>query len=99
ECARGFILRYLAPVIIETARGDYQDYKSRLQEIVQARSNDNVHYEIIGESGPAHAKNFVAGVYFQYELLARGQGKSKKEAEQNAAGKALDNGVIMKHLG
>jgi ribonuclease-3 len=99
ESTREFILQYLAPVIIETAHGDYQDYKSRLQEIVQARSKDNVHYEIISESGPAHAKSLVAGVFFQNELLARGHGKSKKEAEQNAAGQALDNGVIMKHLG
>jgi ribonuclease III len=98
ECTRDFILQYLAPVIVETANGDYQDYKSRLQEIVQARSKDNVRYEIISESGPAHAKIFVAGVFFRHDLLAKGQGKSKKEAEQNAAGKALENGVIIKHL-
>ncbi len=95
DCAREFILKHLQSVIIETASGDYQDYKSRLQEIVQARSKDNVHYKIITETGPAHAKSFVAGVFLKDELLATGQGKSKKEAEQNAAGKALDNGIIM----
>ena len=98
ECARDYILKYLEQTIIETTKGDYQDYKSRLQEIVQARSRDNVYYEIISEEGPAHAKNFVAGVYYRNEMLASGSGKSKKEAEQNAAGKALQNGLIMKML-
>jgi ribonuclease III len=98
DCARDFILKHLQSVIIETASGDYQDYKSRLQEIVQARCKDNVHYQIVSETGPAHAKNFIAGVYLKEELLATGQGKSKKEAEQNAAGKALENGIIMELL-
>ncbi len=98
ECAREFILKHLEPVIMETAKGDYQDYKSRLQEIVQARSKDNVHYEIMSEAGPAHAKSFVAGVFFKNELLASGQGKSKKEAEQDAAEKALAKGSIMERF-
>lgn len=97
-CTRDFILQYLEPLIIETASGDYQDYKSRLQEFVQARSKDNVHYKILNESGPAHAKSFVAGVFLREELLAAGQGKSKKEAEQNAAGKALENGIVKELL-
>ncbi len=98
EFAREFILKYLEPVIVETVQGDYQDYKSRLQELVQARSRDNVHYKIISESGPAHARHFIAGVYFQNELLASGQGRSKKEAEQHAAGQALENGLILQRL-
>jgi len=98
ESARNFILRYMESMIIETSKGDYQDYKSRLQEIVQARSKDNVRYEIISEAGPAHAKSFVAGVFFKNEMLASGQGKSKKEAEQNAAEKVLAEGVIMDRL-
>ncbi|MFA7078077.1 MAG: ribonuclease III [Syntrophomonas sp.] len=96
--AREFILQYLQPVIDETAQGDYQDYKSRLQEYVQSRSKDNVHYEIVSETGPPHARSFVAGVFLKDELLACGKGKSKKEAEQNAAGKALENGTIMERL-
>ncbi|MEA4925582.1 MAG: ribonuclease III [Syntrophomonadaceae bacterium] len=95
DCTRDFILKYLEPLIVETASGDYQDYKSRLQEFVQARSKDNVYYKILNETGPAHAKSFVAGVFLKEELLATGQGRSKKEAEQNAAGKALENGIIM----
>lgn len=98
ECARSFILKYLQTVIMETANGDYQDYKSRLQEIVQARSRDNVYYKIISETGPAHAKSFVAGVFLKDKLLATGNGKSKKEAEQSAAGKALSNGNLTEIL-
>ena len=98
QCAQDFILKHLQPVITQTAMGDYQDYKSRLQEIVQARSKDNVSYEILSETGPAHAKSFEAGVFFKGELLASGQGKSKKEAEQNAAEKALIDGKIVERL-
>ncbi len=89
--ARRFVLRYLQPIIDQTSRGNYQDYKSRLQEYVQARSRNNVSYRLISDSGPAHAKYFVAGVYFKDQLLASGQGKSKKEAEQNAAAQALQD--------
>lgn len=89
DAARKFILRHLEDTIQETARGDYQDFKSKLQEIVQARSRENVHYEILEESGPAHARNFVAGVFLRKQLLAKGGGKSKKEAEQSAAEKVL----------
>ncbi len=98
QCAQDFVLKHLQPVIVQTALGNYQDYKSRLQEIVQARSKENVSYEIISENGPAHAKTFEAGVFFKGELLARGQGKSKKEAEQDAAEKALANGLILERL-
>ncbi|NLX03299.1 MAG: ribonuclease III [Syntrophomonadaceae bacterium] len=89
EKAKEFILKHLEGNIIEGASGDYYDYKSRLQELVQGKNKENVHYAIIEESGPAHCKSFVAGVYFQDQLLATGEGKSKKEAEQNAAGKVL----------
>ena len=92
EGARRFVLRYLQPLIDETALGDYQDHKSRLQEHVQSLSHTNVHYRIISESGPAHARHFVAGVFFRDQMLASGQGKSKKEAEQNAAARALEKG-------
>lgn len=98
EAARSFILKHLEATIKATVEGDYQDYKSRLQEIVQARSRDNVYYQITDETGPAHAKVFVAGVFYNNELLASGQGKSKKEAEQNAAEKVLKEPGILDKL-
>ncbi|SHH01672.1 RNAse III [Thermosyntropha lipolytica DSM 11003] len=94
EKARDFILLHLKDYIAESAQGDYCDYKSRLQEMVQAKSSENVSYSIIKETGPAHCKNFVAGVFFQGKLIATGEGKSKKEAEQNAAEKVLKEGLL-----
>ncbi|MEN6462143.1 MAG: ribonuclease III [Syntrophomonas sp.] len=98
-CARDFILKHLEETIKETAKGEYQDYKSRLQELVQARSRKNVTYTILEESGPAHARDFVAGVFFNNQLLATGSGKSKKEAEQNAARQALENESLIAETG
>ncbi|WP_054697939.1 ribonuclease III [Syntrophomonas palmitatica] len=99
ETAREFILKYLEPTIVEAAQGDYYDYKSRLQELVQGKTRENVTYAILEESGPAHSRNFTAGVFYQERLLAAGEGKSKKEAEQNAAEKVLQDKNILASLG
>jgi len=84
-----FVLRYMQKDIETVANGDFYDFKSRLQELVQSSSRENVTYEILKESGPAHDRTFVAGVFFQSRLLASGEGKTKKEAEQKAAEAAL----------
>lgn len=97
--ATRFVLKHLRDYINETAQGDYQDYKSRLQELVQGKNKENVSYQIIKECGPAHAKIFEAGVHFQERLLAVGEGRSKKEAEQNAAEKVLKNPQLLLDLG
>ncbi|MDH7497850.1 MAG: ribonuclease III [Syntrophomonadaceae bacterium] len=89
DYVRQFILKHLVEDIRLAAEGNFYDYKSQLQELVQSRSRDNVHYAILEETGPAHDRTFVAGVFFRQQLLARGQGKSKKEAEQDAAEKVL----------
>jgi len=89
DFTREFILKYLADDIAGIATGNFYDYKSRLQEVVQSQCRENVHYVILEENGPAHNKTFVAGVLFRGKLLAKGDGKSKKEAEQNAAEMAL----------
>jgi ribonuclease-3 len=89
--ARDFILAHLEEAIQKSEAGDHYDYKSRLQELVQGKSRDNVNYNILEETGPAHDRTFVAGVFYQDRLLATGVGHSKKEAQQNAACKVLDN--------
>lgn len=99
DAARSFVLKHLESTIKATAGGEYQDYKSRLQEHVQARSRDNVYYQITDETGPAHAKMFVAGVFYNNDLLASGQGRSKKEAEQNAAEKVLKDPSLLNKFG
>lgn len=63
--------------------------KSTLQELIQV-NHDTPTYEIVDESGPAHDRIFVAEVRAGGKLLATGKGHSKKEAEANAALKALD---------
>lgn len=98
EKAAEFILTYLEALIKEASQGDYYDYKSRLQELVQGINKQNVYYEIIDESGPAHARLFIAGVYYQGQLLETGSGKSKKEAEQKAAEAVLNDEKILQAL-
>ena len=98
QAAKEFVMAYFKPIMENTANGVYYDYKSRLQEIVQAKTQKSVTYAIIEESGPAHAKVFTVGVYYHDVLLAKGTGKSKKEAEQNAAEKILQDEISLLRL-
>lgn len=74
--------------IIKT--GSYKDAKSKFQEEAQERVSITPNYKVIKESGPDHEKNFVVGIYLNTELVAEGQGSSKREAEEAAAELALD---------
>ena len=84
EVARNFIL----PFITE---GKYAeaDYKTRLQEIVQQNPEEKLSYVVEQETGPDHNKHFVVAVRFNSDCVARGEGRSKKMAEQHAAREAL----------
>jgi ribonuclease-3 len=66
------------------------NYKGELLEFVQARGRTIPQYRIKDQIGPDHEKVFVVEVFVQGELLGQGDGRSKKEAEQNAARQALD---------
>ena len=66
------------------------DYKTELQELVQRRPNRTIRYELIGESGPDHNKTFSFRVSIDGEAVGEGSGRSKKEAEQMAALRALE---------
>ncbi|MBN2365883.1 MAG: ribonuclease III [Calditrichaeota bacterium] len=68
----------------------YANNKSLLLEHVQSRYNMLPEYRLLEESGPDHDKNFVMGVFLRGREIGRGQGKSKKVAEQEAAKKALE---------
>ncbi|HBT20024.1 MAG TPA: ribonuclease III [Peptococcaceae bacterium] len=85
DAARSFVVRDLKTLLNEGVESTFKDYKTLLQELVQKKYNENVSYSILEESGPDHDKNFVAGVFFKGKLLTKGSGKSKKEAEQEAA--------------
>lgn len=89
--AAEFALAKLRPVIEDVLQGRQErDYKTELQELLQKRSPENVSYVVLKEEGPDHAKVFTAGVFYRGECLGRGEGRSKKEAEQRAAKEALE---------
>ena len=67
----------------------FQDYKTQLQECIQAESRKSVEYKVVKEEGPSHDKTFEVIVTHENTKLGRGIGKSKKEAEQQAAKTAL----------
>lgn len=67
----------------------FKDPKSLLQENVQAQKQNSPSYKVLEEVGPAHAKIFTVGVYVNDSLLGEGKGRSKQEAEENAAKIAL----------
>ena len=85
EVARNFIL----PFITEGKTAE-EDYKTQLQEVVQQDPNAVLRYEVTGETGPDHAKQFTVCVWRNGEKLAEAVGRSKKAAEQHAAKLALE---------
>ena len=90
EAARALIHRVLLDKEQEEAVEERRrDYKTELQELVQRRSNQTLHYEMIGATGPDHAKLFTCAVLLNGQMAGTGTGKSKKEAEQAAAKAAV----------
>lgn len=67
----------------------WQDAKSRLQETAQEKQGITPNYQLLSQSGPDHDKTFVVGAFIGSEKVAQGEGRSKQEAEQDAAQKAL----------
>jgi ribonuclease-3 len=92
EPARQFLRRELAAGIDEARRPDYfgRDHKSRLQERLQALGRPLPSYRVAGEAGPDHRKLFLIEVVVGNEIIARGSGRTKKEAEQEAARLAIE---------
>jgi ribonuclease III len=92
EVARWFVLEQLHPYLMRISSGDVNpnDYKSKLQEIAQAIWRKSPTYRIARETGYAHDKRFQVQVVFDDEVIGEGQGRSKKEAEQDAAREALE---------
>lgn len=76
------------PIIIE--KGLFKDVKSSFQEESQERVGITPTYKVLEEWGPDHAKHFIIGVFLKDELVAKGEGSSKQEAEEDAAKNALE---------
>jgi len=90
DCARVFIdSRFDNEVNRQTDSFEQFDNKTLLQESLQKSSKAPLNYIITDESGPDHRKTFTAKVKHSGKVLGEGSGKSKKEAEQNAAAEAL----------
>lgn len=68
----------------------YQDFKSYLQEKVQEKTKISPIYKVVKEIGPDHQKVFTVGVYVKEQKIGQGRGKSKQEAEQEAAKEGLE---------
>jgi len=87
EVAEGFVARVILPADL-AASGDELfsvDYKSALQEYLQAVRKSPAEYQVVEETGPEHQKTFTVEVRASENVVARGRGTSKKAAEQEAA--------------
>lgn len=91
DYAKRFVLHHLEPAIEDAINGIelFIDYKTQLQEILQKKNSGKISYKVVKEEGPDHNKLFYTEVYVKETILGKGSGKSKKDAEQDAAKFAL----------
>lgn len=90
DAAEVFLAKHLYPKLDSVlAEKSYQDAKSRFQEAAQEEAGVTPRYKTLDETGPDHDRQFTVGAYIGDEEVARGEGKSKQEAEQDAAKKGL----------
>lgn len=87
EAAKGIILRLILPKLTRVL--NTHDYKTEFQELVQRKKDQVITYELTGESGPDHCKEFSVRVLLNGETVGHGSGSSKKRAEQAAAAQAI----------
>lgn len=85
-----FLEAYVFPELDKGTFTNVKDYKSRLQERVQEQDLGELSYSIVNERGPAHNREFVSHVCLNRKELGTGSGRTKKEAEQQAAAQALN---------
>lgn len=91
EAARTFVEgKILKEIDLEDLAHQRDNYKSLLLEYVQALGWPQPQYRVLHEDGPSHDKIFTVDVMLRDEPYGRGQARSKKKAEQEAAGRALD---------
>lgn len=90
KCARTWISKTLFPYISKDIAAEPENPKSSLQELLQAHGK-RPEYEITGTDGPPHQRTFYARVTLDGTVIGTGSGRSKKEAEANAAAVALEH--------
>jgi len=91
DVCQKFIKKYLITKLPEIIKkGLFKDAKSRFQEEAQERVGITPIYKVLEEWGPDHARHFIIGVFLNNELVAKGEGSSKQEAEEEAAKSGLE---------
>ena len=94
EAAKGVVASLFESRINEAINGKLnEDYKTELQELLQAKGEARISYALEREEGPDHDKTFYINLFCNRRLIGKGRGRSKKEAEQDAAREALERGV------
>lgn len=89
NAVKSFLGKHMFPKITSANRIQNTDHKTRLQEYIQQHGMGALEYRISDERGPAHEREFVSEVYLDSKLMGTGSGRSKKDAEQQAASEAL----------
>lgn len=90
EVARDFLLPFLTDEIEHiVSTGNAYDYKTALQQLIQQEQGEHPVYNTVKEEGPAHRRTFEVEVCLNSNVIGRGSGSSKRQAEQNAACEAL----------
>ena len=90
ESAREFVLPFVIEMLEHEDSLSFKDYKTILQEIIQQNPEEKLVYKLVGEKGPDHDKRFVVEVLLNSNVIGKGQGRSKKTAEQMVAKEALE---------
>lgn len=91
QCVASFLMPLIEPEIRDyVSAGMVIDYKTELQQIVQQANGEKLEYVLVSESGPDHAKIFDVEARLNSNVIGRGSGHSKREAEQHAAKEALN---------
>ena len=90
EHAKKFILGFVKKQVEKDKKVFFKDYKTALQEIIQQNREEQLTYVLVGESGPDHDKHFSVEVHLNSNVIGKGEGRSKKDAEQMAAKEALE---------
>ena len=92
---KAIVKEFLLPFVKDEIKrvsdtGLHRDYKTELQQLIQQAEGDFLEYVTVGESGPDHKKTFSVEARLNSNVIGKGIGKTKREAEQNAAKGALE---------
>lgn len=93
DAVHNYVIRIFSDMIEDALSGKlHMDYKTAIQERLQSHGETEIGYVIEREEGPDHDKTFYANLVFRGNVIGSGSGRSKKEAEQQAAKQALERG-------